>query len=133
MKQEKLKKVLAALPATEDAITTATGISRESVRRYVMELRKEKCLHIGGWRPAPGKGPSAPILHVGDGVDAPFIYRSKKELRARVKKYREIAKAKKLEALMRGEVLKRIPVVTTVQHAMRTQPVSIFAMASYAQ
>jgi len=63
--------ILAAMPATQAAITTATGFCPETVRRVLDELHNDEKIHVWKFnRPTYNGTKFMPVFKAGPGVDA---------------------------------------------------------------
>jgi hypothetical protein len=71
--------IKAALPATCDEVTAATGIPRSSTRKLVLALHAEHEVHVVGWRVPPSGGQPVATYAAGPGEDAKLVLRTQAE------------------------------------------------------
>lgn len=84
-------RVLCALPATRPEIEAKTGVSKNSVWRWVQELHAAGECHIGAWR-RPARGKYMPVYVAGPGKDKPCPFKPLTEAQ-KSKRHRRKARA----------------------------------------
>ena len=108
------------LPASKITIAKTTGVDRSTINRDVNKLAAEGLIHIGRWL-ARGEGPaSIAVYHAGPGKQARKpVALTRAEIEARRPK-RTGRYSRTTEDIL-------VCAVPTVQHAIQTQPNSVFA------
>ena len=69
--RDRYEAALRAMPGTAKDIAERLGTTQFSVDRWTWVLRRLGWAHVGGWERCEGPGQMRPILHAGQGVNAP--------------------------------------------------------------
>jgi hypothetical protein len=68
----KMIKLLQLVPISYDDLAEKTGLHIRTVCKWVIEMRRQELVHIGGWRRhSTGAGSSKPLWAWGFAVDVP--------------------------------------------------------------
>lgn len=97
-----LAKTLKALldgPVTPQEVAEITGVRLATAQEWMRALRKEECVHIGGWVPDSRGRDATAVYKLGAGKDKPRFKVSDTE---KSRRYRERKRLRQIQLLTAG-------------------------------
>jgi len=97
-----LAKTLKALlegPASPQEIAEITGVRLATAQEWMRSLRKEGCVHIGGWLPDIRGRDATAVYALGEGRDKPRFRMTEAQ---KGKRYRDKKRALRIQSIITG-------------------------------